>query len=319
VKDLFSKGTNGKAAGHRPGFWLIGLGGAGKATVASAVKQHRAEGCPFTLYSHAIDTEQTGLDGFDSCINIAPTREAVQAMAVNPRRYGPACTAIVTRHPHLLEGETLGMGARTSRIITHAAFELYDQAITKSLQSALHALLRQGQFDRVQPVIATSTGGGTGSAAMLFVTDYFGPTKKNKRMLLGLPPNLVAKPVCFAIDPFSHALQQQNDISPDWILSNCYASRVELAEYEKRGDGYQYFFHLGLGNPSGSVFATIEEACEINGVLAWEWMSNYVHFKSRAVDQLDFYVQSCRYQGDDVAEHFFPRQEWPPYAQTQKD
>ena len=235
-------------------------------------------------------------------------------MTANPNRYGPACAAIVTRHRHLLEGEVLGMGARTSRIITQAAFELYEQRIGECLRSAIHALMRQGRFERIQPVVATSSGGGTGSAALLFITDFFGPTRKNKRMLLGLPPDLVAKPVAFVIDPYSHALQQQNDISPDWILSNCYASRVELAEYEKRGRGYQYVFHLGLGNASGAVFASIEEACEINGVLAWEWMDNYVHFKSRAVDQLDFYIQTCRYQGDDVPERFFRREDLPPYA-----
>jgi hypothetical protein len=320
MSDPSSKSANSKpAVSASPGFLVIALGGAGKLSASSAIKQHRAENCPFLLYSFALDTEPTGLDGFDSSLNIAPTREAVQAMAVNPRRYGPACTAIATRHRYLLEGDVLGMGARSSRIITQAAFELNPQRIVESLRSAIHALLRQGRFERIQPVVVASSGGGTGSAAVVLITEYFADTKANKRMLLGLPSDLVAKPVAFLLEAYAHAIQQQNEVSPDWILSNSYAARVELAEREKRGLGYQYTFHLGLGNASGAVFPSIEEACEINGLLAWEWMANYAHFKMRAVDQLDFYAESCRYHGDDVPELFFPPEELPPYAQPPQE
>jgi len=211
------------------------------------------------------------------------------------------------------------MGARTSRIITQAAFELYQQRIGESLRTAVHALLKLGRFERIQPVIVASSGGGTGSAALILITDFFGPTKKNKRMLLGLQPDLVDKPVAFLLDPYAHAIQQQNDVSPDWILANCYATRVELAERDKQGLGYQYVFHMGLANASGAVFPNIEEACEINGVLAWEWMANYVEFKRRAVDQLDHFAESCRYRGDDLPELIFPPEELPPYAHTHKD
>lgn len=298
----------------RPAFLVIAAGGAGKAAAMRVQKQHRAAGAPFPIYRLALDTDPSDFEAFDSAINIAPTREAVSAMAVNPQRYGPACQAIVKDHPHLLENDTLGKGARTNRIITQAAFELFDQRITKGLRAAIQALLRQGHFDRILPVLLLSFGGGTGSATAVLMPDYLTDPDKKGQIMLGLPPDLVAKPVAFVIDAYAHALQQHNDVAPDWILSNIYASRVELAERERQGKGYQYVFHLGLGNDAGAVFSTIDQVCEANGLLAWEWMLNYPQFKSRAVDGLDFYMTRCRYTGDDVPELFFPREELPPYA-----
>jgi hypothetical protein len=43
-------------------------------------------------------------------------------------------------------------------------------------------------------------------------------------------------------------------------------------------------------------------------------MMNYVPFKTRAVDGLDFYKETCRYKGEDVPENTFGPDEWPPYA-----
>ena len=299
-----------------PGFLVLALGGAGKDSALSAKRQHQAAGEPFVMHTIAVDADPTDFEGFASAIHIALTREAVSAMASNPQLYGPACQAIVRHHPHLVESETLGNGARTHRIITQAAFEFFEQPITKGLRSAVHATLRQGPFTRIQPVFLASLGGGTGSAAAVLLLDYFTNTNKRNDMMLGLPPDLVARPTGFLIDAYTHAIQQHNAVTPDWILSNIYGTRAELAEYEKQGKGYQYALHLGLGNDAGAVFSTIEQVCEANGLLAWEWMATYPRFKSRAVDGLDFHKDNARYGGDDVPEAFFAVQEWPPYAKN---
>ena len=133
-------------------------------------------------------------------------------------------------------------------------------------------------------------------------------------MTLGLQPDLVVKPTAFVIDAYAHALQQYNDVAQNWILANIYAARTELAEHEKAGMGYQYVFHLGLGNDAGAVFSTIEQVCEANGLMAWEWMANYKLFKSRAVDGLDFYKERCRYTGSDVPEGWVSAAEIPEDA-----
>lgn len=298
----------------RLGFLVIATGGAGKTSARRAHKRHKAAGSPFSMCTMAIDTDPTEFEFYDFAINIAPTREAISAMACNPERYGPACKAIVRQHPYLLESETLGHGARTNGIITQAAFELFERQIIKGLQRAIHSLLRQGQLERILPVVVSSLGGGTGSASVILLQDFFVDATKKTQIMLGLPPDLLARSVAFVIDPYTHVLQQCNDIAPDWILSNIYATRVELAEYEKLGKGYQYTFHLGLGNDSGAVFSTIEQVCEANGLLVWEWMANYAMFKSRAVDNLDFFKESSRYKGNDVPEHFFTKGEIPPYG-----
>jgi len=297
-----------------PGFLAIALGGAGKASALSLMRQHQAAGAPFPMHTLAIDTDPDGLAAFDSAINIALTREAVSALASNPQRYGPACQAIVRHHPHLLGSETIGRGARTHRLLTHVAWELFEPAVTEGLRAAAHTTLRQGPFSRIQPVVLASKGGGTGSAAAVLLLDYFSDTNKRDQMMLGLSPDLMAKPVALLIGAYAHALQQRNAVLGDWILSNIYATRVELAEYENQGKSYQYLFHLGLGNDAGAVFSTIEQVCEANGLLAWEWMANYAAFKSRAVDSLDFFREVGRYQGDDRPESHLPKHELPPYA-----
>jgi len=299
-----------------PSFLLIAAGGAGKTSVLSAMKQYQAAGNPFPIHTVALDTDTTDFQDFDSAINIAPTREAVSAMVGNPERYGPACRAIVEHHPDLLDPEALGHGARTSRLITQAAFELFDGRIMKSLQQAIHSLLRKGQSQYILPLVLTSLGGGTGSASIILLQNLFCDPTKKSRMTLGLQPDLVVRCTAFVIDAYAHALQQYNDVAPNWILANIYAARTELAELEKTGKGYQYVFHLGLGNDAGAVFSTIEQVCEANGLMAWEWMANYELFKSRAVDGLDFYKERCRYRGSDVPEALVSAEETPEYAES---
>jgi len=297
-----------------PGFLVIAAGGAGKASTLSAVRQHQAAEAPFVMHTLAIDTDPEGLGTFDSAINIALSREAVSAMKSDPQRYGPACQAVVRHHPHLLESETLGRGARTHRPLTQVAWELSEARILEGLRAAVHAILKRGPFARIQPVVLASMGGGTGSAALiLLLNDFLNPQRKS-HLTLGLPPDLVAIPAAFVIDAYSHALQQRSGATRDWILSNLYASRFELALCEVRGTRYQYIFHLGLGNDAGAVFPSIEEVCEANGLLAWEWMANFAHFKSRAVDSLHFAMTSAHFRGGNTPESLIPKDEWPPYA-----
>lgn len=298
-----------------PGFLAIGIGGAGKDSLLSAIKQHRAAGNPFPFYTLAIDTDPKDLDAFDFAINIAPTREAVSAMASNPGNYGSACRAIIKQHKDLLDHETLGHGARTTRLVTQTAFELFEERIIKGLQEAIHSLLRQGRCQRIQPVVLASFGGGTGSAGVILLQDFFMVAVKKSRITLGLQPDLVARPVLFAIDAYAHALQQSNNEAAKRILANIYATRVELAEYEKVGKDYQYCFHLGLGSDGGAVFSTIGQVCEANGLIAWEWMAIYELFKSHAVDRLDFYKNTCRYRGNDIPEKDHPKDQIPEYGE----
>jgi len=297
-----------------PAFLLIAAGGAGKISALAVKKQHQAACSPFLLEEIAIDTETDRFDEFDFVINIAQTQDTVAAMVANPQRYGRACRAIVENHPQLLDSETLGHGARTSRPITQSSFEVHEDLIKKEMREAIHSLLRQGQCRRIIPVVLASLGGGTGSAAAVLFLDIFMNPLKKSQIVIGLPPDLVARPVLFCVDPFSHALTQTNDVTPDWILANSYATRCELAEYEKAGKGYEYVFHIGLGNDSGAIFPTIEQACEINGQLCWEWMAGYRRFKARAVDGLDFYKITSRYLGDDIPENDIPKEFHPLYA-----
>ncbi len=305
---------NGMKVNPSPAFLAIAVGGAGTGSALSVKRRHEAAGRPFNLVLLRAETDESGSAEFDSAIDIAPTGEAVAAMVANPERYGPACRAIVQHHPDLLDPETLGHGARTSRNITQAAFELFEDRIIKGLREAIHSLLRQGQCHRIIPVVMASFGGGTGSAGVILLLAIFMDSVKKRQIVLGLPPDLVARPVLFCIDGYSHALMQTNDVTPDWILGNVFATRTELAEYEKRGKGYEYVFHLGLGNDAGAVFSTTEQVCEANGQLCWEWMANYARFKSRAVDGLDFTKNRCRYHGDDIPEMHIPEGEHPPYA-----
>lgn len=309
--------TNGNISNEnaRPSYLLIAIGGAGKDSAQSAKKQHQAAGNPFAFYTLAIDTDPKDFDAFDFPIDIAPTRDAVSAMAANPQKYGIACRAIIEQHGDLLDYETLGHGARTTRLVTQAAFELYEEQIIKGLQQAIYSLLRQGQSQRIQPVVLASFGGGTGSAGVILLQDFFMDPIKKRQITLGLQPELVARPLLFAIDPYAHALQQSSDEASKRILANIYATRVELAEYEKIGKDYQYCFHLGLGNDAGAIFSTIEQVCEANGVMVWEWMATYAIFKSRAVDGLDFYKKTCRYRGNDIPELHYPKDQIPEYGE----
>ena len=298
----------------RPAFLLILAGGAGKLAGQTLIKHYDAAHRPFPLYSVAIDTDPTGFEGFNDFLNIAPTREEVTAMANNPSRYGPACQAILEHHPDLLSPQTLGMGSRTSRIITQVAFELKETQIVNTLQRSVQKLMPQGNCEKIMPVVLASTGGGTGSAAIVLLLDILHHPVKKGKIMLGMPPGMLDDPTAFLIDAYAHALQQHNEVAPDWIMGNSYATRVELAEYEKQGKGFYYCFHLGLGNDAGAVFASITEICEANGLIAWQWMNSYEIFKGRAVDGLDTYMRACRYHGQDTPEKFIPNEYHPPFA-----
>jgi hypothetical protein len=310
----FTLKGNSSNGNSRPGFLQIAIGGAGKDSVKSTIKQHEVAGEPFPVYTMAIDTDPMDFDKFEFSIGIAPTRDAVSAMASNPQKYGVACKAIIEYHEDLLDYETLGHGARTTRLVTQAAFELYEDRLIEGLRSAIHSLLRKGQCRRIQPVIHASFGGGTGSTGVILLQDFFMDEIRKREITLGLQPDLVAQPVLFAIDPYAHAMQQTNEDATRKILSNIYATRVELAEYEKKGKDYQYCFHLGLGNDAGAIFSTIPQVCEANGVMAWEWMAIYPFFKSRAVDGLDFHRKKGRFRGN-VPELYYPKEFIPEYGE----
>lgn len=302
-----------------PGFLVVAVGGAGKASALGMIAQHRAAGSPFAMQTIVVDTDPAGLEKFDRAINLAMTRDAVSAIRSNPRAYGPACRALVRYHPHLLDAETLGRGARTHRLITQAAFEIHEVAVINGFRSSIQDLLKQPHAGRIQPVLVGSLGGGTGSAAAILVPLLLATDRYRDRMLLGLPRDILARPVAFVIDPYAHVLQQTNEISPDWILGNIYATRTEMAEQEKASKACQHVFHVGLGNNAGAVFSTIDMVCDANGLMAWEWMANFGLFQSRAVDSLKFFIDSCRYKADNIPELRFPELERPPYASDLPD
>lgn len=297
------------------GFLCIAAGGSGKISLQSAIEQHQAAGNPFPFYTAAIDTDPKDFDTFDFAIDIAPTQEDVSALKKNPERYGPACRIIAQRYPELLNSETLGQGARTKRVITQAAFELFEKRIIEGLQKTIHSLLEIGQFQRIMPLILASLGGGTGSAVVILLQYFLMNSTRKSQIVLGLEPEIILRPTAFVVDAYAHALQQRDNTTRDWILANIYATRTELAELEKLGMGHQYFFHLGLGNTAGAIFSTIEQVCKANGLMAWEWMANYSLFKSYAVNNLDFNKETGRYHGNDVPEKFFSPEEFPEYAE----
>lgn len=184
--------SNNSNRDSRPSYLLIAIGGAGKDSVKSVKKQHEAAGNPFPVYTMAIDTDSLDFDAFDSSIDIAPTRDAASAMAANPQKYGIACRAIIKHHDHLLEDEVLGHGARTTRLITQASFEIHEDEITKGLRNAIESLLKQGPSRRVLPVVFASFGGGTGSAGVVLLQDFFMGEINRREIMLGLQPKLIA-------------------------------------------------------------------------------------------------------------------------------
>jgi len=307
--------SNISNADAMPSYLSIAIGGAGKDSVKSTKKQHEAAGNPFPVYTLAIDTDPKDFDAFDSTINIAPTRDAASAMVSNPQKYGIACRAIIKYHDKLLDEEALGHGARTTRLITQAAFEIHEDEIAKKLRNAIQSLLKQGPSRRVQPVVFASFGGGTGSAGVVLLQDFFMDEINKREIMLGLQPKLIAQPILFAIDPYAHVMQQTTDEAARKILANIYATRVELAEYEKIGKGYQYCFHLGLGSDGGVIFSTIPQVCEANGVMAWEFMAAYPYIKGRYVDGLDFGRRTNRFRGNNTPEQqYYPKNLIPEYG-----
>lgn len=163
-----------------PGFVAIALGGTGKESVKTIQKMHQAAGNPFAIYTMAIDTDPLDFEQFDFSIDIAPTRDLVNAMVANPQKYGIACRTIIKHHKGLLDYETLGHGSRTTRIVTQAAFELHETRIVKGLCRAVQSVLEQGRCRWVMPVITASFGGGTGSAAVILLLDFFTDDTKKK-------------------------------------------------------------------------------------------------------------------------------------------
>ena len=66
----------------------------------------------------------------------------------------------ITKHcPELLNREAIGVGARTTRVLTQAHLEVYFEYVLSEFGESVAALRKQG-IDSIVPLVVASAGGG---------------------------------------------------------------------------------------------------------------------------------------------------------------
>ncbi|MBL8692498.1 MAG: hypothetical protein JNJ88_00215 [Planctomycetes bacterium] len=286
----------------RTAYLLMGLGGAGGAALEIVSDLLRTSNASPAVHLARIDTDMipavAGIDAF--CM---PVGAAMEPVMETPGSFGSTVSEIVEGFEDYLDPDDMENGARTLRALTQAAALVKREELAAFLNNCLRKILTSHGANRVIPVLISSSGGGTGSALSVLLPDSLQEPGFRARVLEGLSPKLLAKPVLIVAEPFAHALRNSDEQAND-ILANAYALRLETAELERRG-ALKYVIHLGMTNESGAMLDTLEELWLSLGATAARLILHWQQLKSRFVDTLDRAARHHRYAGKNLPEQCF--------------
>ena len=83
------------------------------------------------------------------------------------------------------------------------------------------------------PVLISSSGGGTGSAAQILLIDLLCQPEFRHRLLGGVPSDLLLPPMAFVCEPFAY-VSEVGQMQARKIMANALAFRLESEQLLQR-------------------------------------------------------------------------------------
>jgi hypothetical protein len=188
-------------------------------------------------------------------------------------------------------------GSRTTRALTQLALIFHREPLCRGLRRALTDLREQYKVSAVMPVLISSSGGGTGSAAQILLMDLLRQGEFRHRLLSGIPSDLLLPPMAFVAEPFAFA-NEASYLQARKIMANALAFRLE-SEQMLTQRAVSYVAHVGYANDGGTVLADPELMAKVLGHAVYEIERGWGQLKSRWVDGPDDVASMTNYGGQD--------------------
>jgi len=269
------------------GYLNIMCGGSAKNALPHFQRNAERDGHPFAAVNVLIDTDPSSFNGVwcDVPIFLRVTSDIVDMVRGNASLFPSYVAEILMNETRMLAHGDISNGLRTTRCLSQLINSYYEHYISDQLREACDRLKDAG-VTSILPVIASSTGGGTGSAFSVMMLDALSSPEFTSSMLLGYSPNILLPSLMFAVDPFAYA-RQKKGMQRKKILANAYAYRLELDALIKKGAKCQYIFHIGYANDHGTTIRTGDEMGQVLGNAIYGIERNYPELKRDWVDGPD--------------------------------
>ena len=299
--------------GCRTGFLAITAGGTGEGAGETLELNRNVYGLPIHIVH--IDTDRSALSSkADTRICIGLNANDAKAIQRNSHAYVSASQVMLKKYPLFLDESSIHNGARTCRMVTQVSFERHRAEIMAKLHLAIRKLIQEHNVSHIVVVLASSTGGGTGSATVVLLTHLFNDKQFKSMITEGVHGTRIEPPVLVLAEPYTYAIHN-NPMQANRIMANMMATRIETAIAE-REHAFQYAFHLGMANAGGAMMDRQSEIRKQLGAAIVMLCKNWSWLKARWVDTVDCHQATARYSGRDVPENVFPQEMHPPFAST---
>ena len=197
----------------------------------------------------------------------------------------------------MLDPHDILNGSRTTRPLTQLAFIFRREYLCRTMRRSLTRLWQRYKVRMVTPVILSSSGGGTGSAAQLLLMDLLRQPAFRHRLLSGLPSDALAPPMSFVCEPFAY-VNETSEMQACKILANAKAFRIE-SEAILQQRAATYVTHIGYANEGGTVLADPDLMAKVLGNAVYEIERCWPELKARWVNGPDDVASMTHYLGQD--------------------
>ena len=143
-----------------PGFLVFLLGGVGSKAGAVIRQRYEEDMRPFPLRMAQLDTDPVKELSAHTNLLTPMTQGVLDSIHSDPMSFGSVAERVVKHYPTFLNHENTRNGSRTHRFLTQLSFEHSRDRIADWIHRAILSLKRIGNFDFIQPVMVSSSGGG---------------------------------------------------------------------------------------------------------------------------------------------------------------
>jgi hypothetical protein len=301
-------GSHSAMTSRPTAFWNIVIGGVGTQAGQRILSRYRTDSEPFPMTLFHWDTDpSTSLDTEDHAL-IQLTGTDVHAMEANPGRFGPEANDIIRELKRMLGAGDIMNGSRTTRALTQLAVIFHVNQLCRAMRKSLTRLRERFKVSIVQPVLISSSGGGTGSAGQILLMDLMRQAAFRHRLLKGIPTDLLLPPMAFVAEPFAFA-NETSHLQSRKITANCLAYRLE-SEYLLQQRAASYVGHIGYANDGGTILADPDLMAKVLGNSVYELERCWPVIKARWVDSADEMASMAHYAGVDSPEFDHSDDEW---------
>lgn len=286
------------------GFLMWDVGGSGTQVGNRCEEINDLSQNPLTFERVQYDLDKGQHSTAQRQVDVSLSPSQAREVKANARLFGQSIETAVHYVGDLLDPMEVEAGARTTRSVTQIAVAYHRDEILSAIAKAVASLMSLGRFTRIQPIINTSLGGGTGSACAVLLPALVKRPDARARILAGLDPDLLMPPIIMAAAPYAYVRNYTTRSQGTKVLANYYATNREFDGSLLRRE-IAYVITMGYSNSAGMVNDTPDRMVDVLATSALHFMANYSYFKGRWVDSVPAAGQQP-YGGIDTPENIFP-------------